>query len=943
MAKLLESDIEQMAIELLTAKRWEYLYGPTIAPDGEMPMRRMFDEMVLREKLEQAVKRLNPTLTDEERDEAVKTVLRIASPDVLANNEAFHRLLTEGVPVSTYQDGMERGQRVWLIDFDDSWNNEFTVVNQFTIIENGHNRRPDVLLFVNGLPLVIMELKNAADENATIESAYQQIETYKQQIPSLFTYNELIIISDGLEARAGSLSAGLSRFSAWKTEDGENMASPLMSQLEVLINGMLKKDTLLDLVRSFIVFQKEIVGCKPTTDIAQGNALGAQGITTIKTVKKIAAYHQYYAVNKAVKSTLRATGINIGGDRVAESPANFGFKTVKDQTVGDHRAGVVWHTQGCGKSLSMVFYTGKIVQRLNNPTVVIITDRNDLDDRVNRVYKDKPGGLVVDYLSQQRERQGTNGQGQTSRGNNRQIALNTKDMTNIRQTALYLIILLGALLTGCSESGKTYKIGVAQCSQGRWRDKVEQEMLAAQHLYEQDAKVCIAHSHDDTQLQVRQIDSLANAGIDLLVVAPNEAEPVAKAVAKVMARGIPVICFDRNAANDSCTAFIGGSNIEAGQVIGQYVVGLASRLNTSGRKPRVMEITGSMNSTPAQERHRGFAEAMKGHGELEYVCQEGDWTSDEACRIVKEVTGTPRQPDIVFCHNDGMATGVYKAVVETGTEGQIQILGVDGMPGEGLEYVKLGHQVGTYVYPTHGEKIIRLALDILSGQPYQKVNLLHGIMVTPENVDLVTATSLELMEQNDDLITIQDKLEEYFGLYNTQQKVLAASFVTIALLVLAILLILRAFMQTRRLVRQRQTMHEEQTLFYTNPDSRTLRQVFETPQKELPAPRSQDTIFAETLNEAIRKNMANPNLKMDDLGQTVGLSRVQLYRRVKAITGLTPVELLRQMRLQQGYVLLATTTKTVNEIAYEVGFGTPGYFSKCFRQQYGKYPSDLRT
>ncbi len=370
MTKLLESDIEQLATERLEAKRWNYLYGPDIVPDGETPMRTSLDEVVLKEVLAKAVKRLNPTLTDEVRDEAIKTVLRIASPDTLANNEAFHRLLTEGVPVSTYQDGMERGERVWLVDFEDPWNNEFTVINQFTIIENGHNRRPDVLLFVNGLPLVIIELKNAADENTTIESAYRQIETYKQQIPSLFTYNELIIISDGLEARAGSLSAGFSRFTAWKSEDGEHIASPLMSQLEVLINGMLEKDTLLDIIRSFTVFEKQ-----KTEDLKTG-------ITTIKTVKKIAAYHQYYAVNKAVESTLRATGIKQGGDRVAESPANFGFKTVKEQQPGDHRAGVVWHTQGSGKSLSMVFYTGKIVQRLNNPTVVVITDRNDLDDQL---------------------------------------------------------------------------------------------------------------------------------------------------------------------------------------------------------------------------------------------------------------------------------------------------------------------------------------------------------------------------------------------------------------------------------------------------------------------------------------------------------------------------------------------------------------------------------
>lgn len=367
MTKLLESDIEQMLIDQLKAKGYQYLYGPDIAPDGETPMRASFDEVVLRDKLEAAVKRLNPSLPYSVQDEAVKTVLRISSPDVLANNEEFHRLLTEGVPVSVHKDGVERGARVWLIDFNDPWNNEFTVVNQFTIIENGHNRRPDVLLFVNGLPLVIFELKNAADENATIQSAFRQIETYKQQIPSLFTYNALVVISDGLEARAGSLSAGFSRYAAWKSDDGENLASHLVSELEVLVNGMMRKDTLLDLVQSFTVFEKQ-----KQEDLKTG-------LTTIKTVKKIAAYHQYYAVNKAIDSTLRASGLNKG---IAESPANFGFKTVQEQQPGDHRAGVVWHTQGSGKSLTMVFYTGKIVQRLNNPTVVVITDRNDLDDQL---------------------------------------------------------------------------------------------------------------------------------------------------------------------------------------------------------------------------------------------------------------------------------------------------------------------------------------------------------------------------------------------------------------------------------------------------------------------------------------------------------------------------------------------------------------------------------
>jgi len=511
---------------------------------------------------------------------------------------------------------------------------------------------------------------------------------------------------------------------------------------------------------------------------------------------------------------------------------------------------------------------------------------------------------------------------------------------------LKYIMMVGVLsLVGCT-APQGYQVAVSQCSSGPWREKVNQEMLAAQHLYEQDVRVTIANSYDDSHLQARLIDSLAATGIDLLVVAPNEdTQVINEAIARVRKAGIPVICFDRKTSADY-TAFIGGNNVEAGLIVGEYVASLMR----GEQRPLVMEITGHMNSTPAQERHRGFEEAMRKMPTVEYICKQSDWSSDEACRLTTELIDSLRQSGIgrldntfIFCHNDGMATGVYKAVVEQGVEGRIKILGIDGMPGEGLEYVKLGHQIGTYIYPTHGEQVIRLALDILTGQPFGHDNQLRGMMVTPENVELITLNSQELMRQNNDLVTIQNKLEDYFGLYNTQRKVLVGSFIAIGLLLLAVVLISGTLIYKHRVTRQRQAMHEEQTLFYTNADSRALRQVFETPKEELPAPRSQDTIFAETLNEAIRKNMGNPNLKMDELGETVGLSRVQLYRKVKAITGLTPVELLRQIRLQQGYVLLSTTNKTVQEIAYEVGFGTPGYFSKCFKQQYGKYPMELRS
>lgn len=512
----------------------------------------------------------------------------------------------------------------------------------------------------------------------------------------------------------------------------------------------------------------------------------------------------------------------------------------------------------------------------------------------------------------------------------------------MKQVRTVILIALSVLLAACS-SKSVYRIGVSQCAPGGWRDKINNEMLAAQHLYEHDVQVSIACAYDDTQLQIRQIDSLVNSGIDLLVVAPNEAGPIAEVVDRVKSKGIPVICFDRSVKGNNYTAFIGGSNVEAGHAVGVNVVDVARGMTAGGYRPFVLEVTALMSSSPAQDRHHGFAQAMQGHNELEYVCREGDWSSDTPYRIVKEYIQNGHCPDIVFCHNDGMATGVYRAVVETQKEGKVKIFGIDGMPGEGLDYVQFGHQTASYMYPTGGAEIIRLALDILTGRPYQRENILQGILVVKENAWSVATTTAELMKQNKDLVTIQDKLEDYQGLYNTQQKALVASLVLVALLVIAMIVIWRAYVLSRRTIRQRQALNEEETLFYTNPDSRTVRQVFKKTEDELPAPRSQDTIFAETLNKAIMENMSNPNLKMEDLGEQVGLSRVQLYRKVKSITGLSPVELLRQMRLQQGYVLLATTNKTVQEIAFEVGFGTPGYFSKCFRQQYGKYPMELRN
>ena len=344
-----EDKIEDFALEILQSMGWEYIHGLAIAPGAEQAERENFEQIVLINRLRKSVSALNPTIPHDAQEQAVQKVLRIYSPELLHNNEEFHRLLVEKVKIPYQQDGFERSYEVALIDFENPQNNEFLCVNQYTIVEKNQNKRPDVLLFVNGLPLVIIELKNAADENATIRKAFDQLQTYKATIPNLFTYNAICVISDGMECKAGSVSAGFSRFMTWKSADGKKEASRFIPQLEILLKGMLNPSTLLDLVRNFIVFEKSKKEDTKT------------GITQIETVKKLAAYHQYYAVNKAVQSSIIASGVN-----------------------GDKRGGVVWHTQGSGKSLSMVFYSGKLITapEMQNPTILVITDRNDLDDQL---------------------------------------------------------------------------------------------------------------------------------------------------------------------------------------------------------------------------------------------------------------------------------------------------------------------------------------------------------------------------------------------------------------------------------------------------------------------------------------------------------------------------------------------------------------------------------
>ena len=341
MPHITESHIEEAALEILDGLGYKILHGPDISPDGENPERSSYENVVLVERLKEAIDKLNPTIPDEAKERAIKQILRTESSKLVTNNKNFHNYLVNGVDVEYRYEGRIKGDIVKIFDFENPENNDFLAVNQFTVIEGSHNRRPDIVLFVNGLPLAVIELKNPADEEATIGSAYRQLQTYKEEIPSLFTYNELLVVSDGTQARAGTITSNQEWFLPWKTIDGKELAPRDLPQLQVLLQGMFDKGRCLDIIRNFITFEKR----------------------RRQTTKILAAYHQYHTTNKAIKKTIEA--IN-----------------------RDKRVGVVWHTQGSGKSLTMVFYAGKLIlhKKLENPTIVVLTDRNDLDDQLFNTF-----------------------------------------------------------------------------------------------------------------------------------------------------------------------------------------------------------------------------------------------------------------------------------------------------------------------------------------------------------------------------------------------------------------------------------------------------------------------------------------------------------------------------------------------------------------------------
>jgi type I restriction enzyme, R subunit len=348
-----EDQLEQEAIDWLKEVGYAVLHGPEIAPDSDSPERKDYRKVVLVERLRQAIKRLNPNIPLVAQEDALKQVLDLGVPVQLAANQRFHQLLITGIPVQYPKDGDSRGDLVRLIDWADPSQNEWLAINQFAVKGPHHSRRPDLLLFMKGLPIILIELKNPADEQADIWETFDQLQTYQEQISEVFLYNEILVIADGCEARMGSLSADSERFMQWRTIDGVAL-DPLgqFNELETLIRGVLAPPYLLDYLRYFVLFEDD------------GGLL-----------KKIAGYHQFHAVRAAIQQVIAAS-----------------------RPGGSHKGGVVWHTQGSGKSITMVCFAARVMQEpaLENPTLVVITDRNDLDGQLFGVFS-----LAQDLLREQ--------------------------------------------------------------------------------------------------------------------------------------------------------------------------------------------------------------------------------------------------------------------------------------------------------------------------------------------------------------------------------------------------------------------------------------------------------------------------------------------------------------------------------------------------------------
>ena len=522
----------------------------------------------------------------------------------------------------------------------------------------------------------------------------------------------------------------------------------------------------------------------------------------------------------------------------------------------------------------------------------------------------------------------------------------------MKKGLLFMMVLL--LMLSCAEKKPRYIIGVSQCSEDIWREKQNAELRMGAY-FQDNVELRFAAAYDSDERQVQQIDSLVAMGIDLLIVAPNQVATISPAIDRAYDKGIPVIVFERKTSSQKYTAFISADNYEMGRVIGEYII---ARLRGKGN---VLEIKGLEGSSPAIERHNGFMDAIKQAPDIKVVGSlQGDWTEPTAQEVTKQWISTNKdvRVDLVFGANDRTAMGARKAVANSKlyTLNSTLYCGIDGLPGDdgGIRLVRDSILDASYIYPTHGDQIIDLAIKILEGKPYEKETMMMSALVTRDNANVLLMESEEIMRQAAQLDKLHAKADGYLHKLDTQRIVswMAVGVIVLLLLTLVLLYLYhlrKIALQRERVVNTLWNMKTED--IPVHPEASEPKKESEpaadvedvepsdTPEEDEPAAVS---LFITRFKEVVEARLEDSDVSVEDLAADMNLSRVQLYRKVKSITDSSPVELLRNARLKRAYQLLLTTDKSVSEVAYAVGFTAPSYFTKCFKEEYGMVPGDVR-
>lgn len=536
---------------------------------------------------------------------------------------------------------------------------------------------------------------------------------------------------------------------------------------------------------------------------------------------------------------------------------------------------------------------------------------------------------------------------------------------------LYIIILIQTI-AACTPSEKRFKIGVSQCSADIWREKQNAELRMGAYIHG-DVDVRFAAAYDSDERQVQQIDSLVATGIDLLIVAPNQVQTISPAIDRAYDRGIPVIVFERKTSSKKYTAYLGADNYEMGRTMGEHIA------HSLGGRGRVLEIHGLEGSSPAIERHNGFADAMKQYPDIQVVATlQGDWTEHSAYAAVQQwLQGDAgRQQasagiDYVFGHNDRMAIGARKALealLPTASLKATRYCGIDGLPGPegGIQQVIDSLLDATYIYPTHGDRLISLAVAILEGRPYNKEELFMSALVTKSNAHVIKMQNEEVAEQTAYLDQLHMRADNYLQELNTQRIIIVLACGAIVLLLVVFTLFYlyqrgKITLRRQRVVSNLWNLEPAAEAAGESTAVETASSGAEEPQSAEPAvadradaePVDADEAtadidstttshFVARFKEVVESRLPDSELSVEDLAADMHLSRVQLYRKLKTITGSSPVELLRTARLNRGYQLLLSTDKTISEVAYAVGFTAPSYFTKCFKDEFGQSPTELK-